>query len=310
MLSLFSLPFLLLSFSLPVYAAESFFEGEDESGKIVRQMSEPIKEEEEEDPLSGIFLLPSELCGLILDQLFDYKDQLSFLLCYKSAQNLTSFISRTIIHDLISDKKEKPIPHPFISLLTNLKFLYIASCSLTNVKFNTKNLKGLVIRNSNLSPDLLLTQGSLGYLDIRTNPHTQATLSFNANNFLQEVFTNNKKLVMLKLSITENEAEVSENMYKQLTQLRSLELTYPETLKPDQGAVDFIASLPSLNNIIFSSFDLGLKEVFFSNALKSLVTLNLPNLKTAQILDLNGQGFPLSRITHTVETIATCTLIK
>jgi hypothetical protein len=196
----------------------------------------------------------------VLSNLINYRDQLAYLMCCKSAKNYGVCFTKTHINNLTSSRKEEErTPHLFIALLTNLKFLCIIQSNIDNVHFNAQKLEGLAIRSSTVHPNLLLSQKSLFYLDVRT-----PFLNNPGSGILQQTLKSNPCLLVLKANIDKREGE-SENIYKNLPKLESVEFV---DITNNLVHVDQLVALRHLREIIFSSFEVGLLEVHYKNALK------------------------------------------
>lgn len=269
----------------------------------IREISNFKSEPAQEKPTQENYFsrLPVEVIRHILDMVLLYKDQLSFMLCASGYKDYAKFITRTHIRNL-NRKKESTDQSYYLNLLSDLKYLWITSCDISDIVFNTEKLTGLAIRWSNVNPTLLLKQQSLSYLDVRTinkpflrenslsyfgisieNPNRMVFSC--ENETLLKALKNNKNLIVLKLNITNaQQNQKPENIYAGLTKLKSLELV---DIVSNQGHAHFLTSLQSLNEIILSAFETGQMEGTYEGALRVIAAM--PQQKHLTIKCLNNK---------------------
>jgi hypothetical protein len=252
-------------------------------------------------PTNPFLNLPSEVIGIILDFVMLYKDQLSFLLCSTKHKEYAKLISMTHIFCLNESDDAKHHQSFYLNLLENLKYLWLTNCHITGIKFQAKKLTGLAVRWSNIDPALLLDQHSLSYLDVRTinipflTPNCLSYLGIPQNSpnrmiisceseILRKTLDMNEGLMVLKLNITAEQQtqEQKKNIYEKLTKLKSLELV---DILGDQNHAQFLTSLQSLSEIILSSFETGLMEATYKDALRIIAAMSQQKHLTLKCLN-------------------------
>lgn len=307
-----------LTINKSIYGAESDLASDEKSEVSYHQLIKVMEEIEQAgknpilDPPSFpentikenyIFKLPAEIVGQILDKVTLYKDQLSFLMCTTGIKGYAKYISKTHIYNINTNEPSAQYGQPLcIDLPSNLKYLCITNCNIGNIKFGALNLKGLTVRWSNVDTTLLLDQRALSYLDVRTinipfldeaslsyldipdKSHNRMVFSCE-NETLLTTLHNNKFITVLKLNITNNQEDHQpNNIYENLSKLKSLELT---DLSRHQDHAHFLPSLEPLNEIILSAFQVGLMEANYKDAL--LIIAKMPEQKHLTIKCLNDQ---------------------
>lgn len=242
----------------------------EETERAINDTSTPNQFcEAQSSPLgTALLALTAEVVGGILSYIVSYQDQWSFFMCCVGAKDYAKFVKKTHINKLSSLKKGGGVQpsHPFISLLTGLEYLCITHCNIDNVGFDSKKLKGLSIKCSNVPRALLLQQRFLQYLDIRSPPSSSPHGDLSSNNpDLQATLQQNPNLLVLKLTIAHSE-NAEKNIYELLSSLTSLEFV---DINNNPNHVHYLKSLTNLQELIFSSYEPGRMEAHYESITES-----------------------------------------